>query len=361
MASQRFLVWFSLAASLTLSGCTESAGNSDVDCDLDDSLIRRGAGVEGIPALTFPDMVPPEDPLAAYLEEDDRVLGVVVNGVARAYPHNVLWWHEIVNDSIGGTIMAITFCPLTGSGLVFHTWADTLRGAPEFGVSGLLYANNLIMYDRQTGSLYGPQLEVTGRCDLFNGEPLPLYPVLETSWRRWKELYPITTVVGSETGHSRDYRLYPYGPYDQVGNNQLLYNQPVDPSRPLKERVLGIRIGDDAGRGYPFSELAALGSRAAVHEDIGGVPIAVFWDEADGQNAVAYESLLNDMPLSFTAEAGGWRDAETGSLWDLAGRAVEGPLTGERLTPVADAYVAFWFAWRFFQTDATIFDVFNVS
>ncbi len=325
-------------------------------CDLDTDLLSSNLPPNAIPALTEPPMVSPDDPTVDYLLDGDRVLGVVVDGEARAYPHNVFWWHEIVNDRIGDRWISVTFCPLTGSGLGFDSELEGF-GRLDLGVSGLLFANNLVMYDRTSGAVYGPQLRVEGACDAFQARSLDLVAVQEMSWGRWKALHPETLVVTGDLRRGRNYRQYPYGSYANLSSDELLVPMAVDRSRPLKERVLAIRVGD-GGRGYPFLELAELGSVVAVHETVGGVPTVVFFDEADGAAALAYDRRVADRTLTFEAdtEAGVWMDAETGSTWTLGGQAIDGPLSGERLQPREDAYTVFWFAWRHFQPSGDVFD-----
>ena len=130
----------------------------DGPCSVDPDLLVSSVPPDAIPALTLPSMVSPDDPGAEYLDDDSRVLGIVMNGEARAYPHNILWWHEVVNDRIGPEWISVTFCPLTGSGLAFDPHVGTTR--LELAVSGLLFANNLVLFDRISGGVYGPQLSV---------------------------------------------------------------------------------------------------------------------------------------------------------------------------------------------------------
>ena len=183
-----------------------------------------------------------------------------------------------------------------------------------------------------------------------------LVPVVETSWEEWRNEYPATLVVSGFTGYNRDYRVYPYGSYDQLDNDGLLFNQPdVDRSRPIKERVLGVRTSDDGGKGYPFLELADLGPRAAVNDMVGGTALVVLYDAANGATAAAYHARADGQPVSFEVVDDQFQDLETGSTWNVFGRAVSGPLEGAALEPLENAYVSFWFAWRFFQRDADIF------
>ena len=227
---------------------TPTATVRNQTCDLNPEVLFSSLAPDAIPALSEPEMVSPDDPGADYLSDSDRVLGVYMNGEARAYPHNILWHHEIVNDQIGGDWISVTFCPLTGSGLAFDPEIGSRR--LDIGVSGLLFANNLVLYDRFTEEVYGPQLNVAGACGGFRGQSLQLLPVQEMSWGRWKQLHPNTTVVTGQQGFGRNYRVYPYGTYDEITSNALLVPMSVDRSRRIKERVLAIRDGS-GGRGVP--------------------------------------------------------------------------------------------------------------
>ena len=240
-----------------------------------------------------------------------------------------------------------------GSGLVFDPIVDGKR--LELGVSGLLFANNLVLFDRISGDVYGPQLAVEGKCSSFRDDSVALLSVQEMSWGRWKELYPNTKVVGGATGFGRNYRSYPYGSYDNIADNGLLFDMGVDRSRQIKERVLAIRIAE-GGRGYPFLELQKLGETSVVNELVGGVPTAVFYESRDGQAAVAFDARMQGQTLTFSVSGPStWIDAQTSSTWTLDGTAINGPMTGERLRTREDAYVLFWFAWRHFQPDGDTF------
>ena len=326
--------------------------NGEILCDVDQGLLISSLPPNAIRALTSPIMVDAEAAEAAYLADFDRILGVVVDGEPRAYPHRVLWSHEIVNDSIGDTWVSITFCPLTGSGLAFdpHIGGQRL----DLGVSGLLFANNLVMYDRISEEVYGPQLAVRARCQAYAGQELALAPVQEMSWGRWKGLHPDTKVISGLTPGLRNVN-YPYGSYDQLNNGDLLVPMSVDRSRPIKERVLAIRLGD-GGPGYPFLELAEIGDVVALNEMVGGVPTAIFFEVRQGWSALAFDARINGQTLTFDADpAGFWTDRETGSTWSFDGTATAGPLMGEVLLTRPDAYTLFWFAWRHFQPDGTTF------
>ncbi len=311
-------------------------------------IYSGGPGKDGIPALTNPEMGFHRGRGTEYLRDSDRVIGLVLGSDTMAIPINIMWWHEIVNLDIGGWSLAVTHCPLTGSSMAFD------RGPAndaEFGVSGLLYQNNLIMYDRNTNESLWPQMLAGARCGVSDGTLLPMRPVMEMTWGAWRELYPNTQVVTDNTGFFRDYRFYPYGNYDEPNNTELLFPlvDGIDSRRPPKERVLGI-AAPGGGMAFPFGALADDNSTAlaAVHERVNGNDIVVFWD-ADRATAMAYYPEADGTPLTFTGHLYNLLDAETGSVWRVGGVAVEGPLAGTRLQAVSEAYVAYWFAWAAFN------------
>jgi len=264
-----------LAAGLMLPAAVAA---QDQVCTTPASLVNSGAGRDSIPALLNPVVLPVA---AGDLEwrPDDVVLGVVINGEARAYPLPIMWWHEIINDHLGGSRIAISYCPLTGTGLVFDPFIE--GDFVTFGTSGLLYENNLVMYDRGKGQSLWPQLAETAVCDTAaEGQVLALYPVVQATWAAWKQMHPATTVVSRNTGHDRDYDVYPYGDYDQVDNTFLLYPQSfIDPRLPMKQLVYGVRH-EGAARAYSHSGLAAHGDRGLLNQTLGSLRMVIVWDRA---------------------------------------------------------------------------------
>ncbi|MEO6447555.1 MAG: DUF3179 domain-containing protein [Gemmatimonadaceae bacterium] len=324
-----------------------AAGNalSDLACSIPSAFVADGGpGKDGIPALTNPTFVAPDHPSLGYLRDQDRVIGVQVGTEYMAVPINILWWHEIVNLNRGTVRLAITHCPLTGSSLVFDR--SSVDGV-EFGVSGLLFMNNLMMYDRTTPSSLWPQMSRGARCGNRDGTPLPLFPSVEMAWVGWRSLHPTTTVVSGATGLPRDYAAYPYGDYDVESNPQLLSPVPrLDTRRAPKERVLGIVRGN-ASLALPFGALRAMGDVAAVHVTVGGAPTVVFWDAARA-SAAAFDPVVNGTPVAFRITAGEIIDDRSGSRWSADGRALTGPLAGEQLSHSKDSFIAYWFAWAVF-------------
>ncbi len=319
----------------------------DSRCSIPASLIFDGGpGKDGIPALTNPRLVAPGARGTEYLQSEDRVIGLVVEGQPVAVPLRIGWWHEIVNLDIGGRRVAVTHCPLTGSSLVFDRSA---AGNNTFGVSGLLFMNNLIMYDRSAEESLWPQLSRGARCGASRGTNLAMVPSFEMTWAGWRSLYPETRVISSETDIPRNYAQYPYGDYDRPDNPELLFPMPsgLDRRRPPKERVLAIPVGDSAGIAFPFGALQALGDLAAVNATLDNQPIVVFWDAARGA-AAAFSATYGGVGRTFRVESGQIVDDQSGSSWRVDGLATSGPLARARLDPVIEAFVVYWFAWPAF-------------
>lgn len=350
---------------ILLAGCDngasvrESSDNplnpSGASCAIPTSnFADGGVGKDGIPALTDPNFVNANE--ADYLADPDRVIGLQVDGQAYAVPHNILWWHEIANLNFDAVQVAVTYCPLTGSSLAFDR--AVIDGA-EFGVSGLLFNNNLTMYDRTNQESLWPQMNRQAGCGPRTGRRLTMYPIVEMTWEGWRTLHPNTKVVSEGTGFSRDYTTsgYPYGDYEERNNDRLLFDVRIDDRRPPKERVLGIP-GDgpdsEGGVAYPFGALDDGTPRTVINDMVGGEAVVVLWSDAT-QGAMAYHPVVDGQRLSFEDRDGEIVDAETESVWTVTGEAVSGPMQGTRLEPVDRAYVAFWFAWALFQPETTVY------
>lgn len=239
-----------------------------------------GPGRDDIPALTDPAVLAAD--AADYLDDDDLVLGLERNGEARAYPIRILNWHEIVNDRLGGEAVVVTFCPLCGTGMVFSGIVQGER--LDFGVSGLLYRDNLLMYDRGTESLWS-QLMGEAVSGPLAGAQLHRLPVEHRTWREWRDRYPETTVLSIRTGHRRDYEEDPYRAYSAspftLGGHEML--GPL----PAKAWVIGVRIADQA-RAYPFASLALQAPSGILHDELAGQTIRVEY------NAIERTAMVQD-------------------------------------------------------------------
>ncbi len=335
----------------TASSSTQSVG-ANLQCVVpNDEIFSGGVARDGIPALTNPSVAPASQPNV--FSDGTRVLGIVVNGKARAYPFDVLWWHEIVNDTLGGQSVLVTYCPLTGSGIAFDPRVDG-GAAREFGVSGLLWRTNLTMFDRETETLWN-QMALGGTCGVDRGKELTRIPIVETNWLIWQSMHPNTTVMTEATGFfDRPYGIYPYGDYAEPDNEFVSFLAPgttYSNLRPPKELVLGFSDGTSA-KAYPFGVLATAGF--AVNDVVGSTPLLVTYHSS--KTAMAFDRRLNGEELTFTADARTrmLTDDRTGSTWNTRGEALEGPLQGERLSLLPDAFVAFWFAWSIYHRDTDV-------
>jgi len=345
---------------LGLAACDSGGGeeNPGATGTVDACIVPRdqfadgGVGKDGIPALTDVPFVDPET--ATYLADTDRVIGFMVDGEAFAVPHNILWNHEIANLNFPTIRLAVTYCPLTGSSMVFDR---AVIGGGEFGGSGLLFQNNLTMYDRTSSESIWPQMSRRVACGPRLGAELEMIPVIEMTWGGWQALHPDTKVTSDDTGYGLLYTAanYPYGNYEDPDDDGLLFPMEIDPRRRPKERLLGIPDDRLGGTAFPFFELDANGPVQAVHESVAGTPVVVFWDRAV-QGAMAYQPRLDGQPLTFEAREGRLVDVETQSEWRIDGTAIAGPLAGARLEPVAEAFVAFWFAWAAFHPETRIWE-----
>ena len=344
-----------------LASCSDTeivATLPDLNCgDLDPTFLADGGvGRDGIPALTNPAFVALQDETATgYLSDSDRVIGVRIAGEWLALPHNVMYRHEVVNLDRGGQAIAVTYCPLTGSALAFDRASV---GGAEFGVSGLLYQANLIMYDRQSDDSLWPQMRGAAACGPSEGHALVRHPVVEMTWRGWRELFPASSVIGVELFDQASYAINPYGNAYEHPNNASYLGFPIpsaDGRRQPKERVLGLPAEPgSAPIAFPFHAMEGRGEKWVAEFDYGGAPAAVLWDRSLFA-AVAVRPVAGGRSLSLRAEADRIVDDETGSQWSVAGVATEGPLAGESLEIVPEAYVAFWLAWVAFNPGTELF------
>ncbi|MGD9961885.1 DUF3179 domain-containing (seleno)protein [Nocardioides sp.] len=327
--------------------------------DLDD-LLPGGPPPDGIPAIDNPHFQPVSE--VNWLDDDEPVLALTIDGQTKAYPIRIMTWHEIVNDQLAGVPVAVTYCPLCNSGVAFER---TVSGqTTTFGVSGKLYADNLVMYDRLTESLW-PQL--TGRASVgaLTGTRLESIPVGAVGWRQFREEHPDARVLSRSTGHDRSYLSNPYVGYDDP-DSEPLFALPTDPDSRLlvKARVVGVGDGKDA----VAVSRDLLADRGVQHVDVGPNRV-VLWhapgqvsaldteeipDGAEIGSVAAFTAKASGRALDFTrADDGTFRDRQTGSVWNLFGRAVSGPLAGEQLAAVRHLDT-FWFAWIAFQPDTRL-------
>lgn len=231
---------------------TPGGAKSKIDTN---RILSGGPGKDGIPSIDSPKFWTPGE-ASEFLKDEDVVLGLEIGQEARAYPLRILNWHEIVNDEIFGQPILITYCPLCYTGIAFRR---EINGVPtEFGVSGKLYNNNLLMYNRPNDklkeeSLWSQQLgeAVTGP---LTGTRLEQIVIDTISWADWRSEHPDTKVLSTDTGAFRDYNVNPYGNYE-FDNTQIVFPTTSQDDRlPTKAKVYGIEI-DGRFKAYPQDKL----------------------------------------------------------------------------------------------------------
>jgi len=239
-------------------------------------ILSGGPPRDGIPSIDRPVFVATEQ--ATFMEDTDLVVSVTIGEETRAYPLRVLVWHEIVNDEIGGIPIAVTYCPLCGTAMVFDRTVE--EQVLTLGVSGLLYQSDVLMYDRETESLWS-QLKMQSVSGTLVKARLPWRVSEHLVWAAWKEKHPAGQVLSTETGHDRDYTSSPYETYQQEPGTMF----PVPNHRddlPEKEWVLGVVNGAEA-KAY---RLSALPVGEGVPDWVGGSDLEVSFNPATQQALV---------------------------------------------------------------------------
>jgi hypothetical protein len=329
-----------------------------------DEIISGGPPPDGIPPIDDP-VYESVDDAAGWLEDTSPVMVVDVDGDVRAYPLAILTWHEIVNDTVGGTPLVVTYCPLCNSALVFERTIDGPDGEEvlDFGTSGRLYLSNLVMYDRQHKNLW-TQFEGEGVVgERFLGSQLTRVPAWLFGFEELVDLHPEAQVLSRDTGFDRDYGRNPYTGYDTEDRDPLLFRGELDDRFPPMTRLVGLADGDDA----VAVTLDHLADQRTVVVDLDGRPVVVVWSPGQasaldsgaidagrdvGQTA-AFVAELDGQPVSLVPAGtdGRFEDADTGSTFDLRGRALDGPLEGRQLQAIPHDDT-FWFVWVAFRPDS---------
>jgi hypothetical protein len=231
-----------------------------------EKLTGGGPPKDGIPSIDNPGFVTVQE-ADGWIQDNELVLAIVYKGVKRVYPLQILVWHEIVNDTIAGDPVLITYCPLCGSGIAYDSRVD--GEAVEFGVSGKLYNSNLVMYDRKTNS-YWTQIEGLAIVGELTGTELAAISIDTVVWRDWKAAHPDSEVLSQNTGFARPYGQDPYGSYYEdsfiwfpvEGRNDVVHPKTV---------IFGVET-NGAFKAYKEDDLKELGT---IEDDVGGVPIRV--------------------------------------------------------------------------------------
>ncbi|MFB6149041.1 MAG: DUF3179 domain-containing protein [Halobacteriales archaeon] len=309
--------------------------------------LRQGCpgGTDCIPSIDDPQFQSAAQ--ADWLADEDLVIGVEINGETRAYPLRILTVHEIVNDEVGGRPIAVTYCPLCRSGLVFDRRVNgtTLT----FGVSGKLLNANLVMYDRQTKT-YWSQLNGSAIVGPLVPRQLTILPNTITTWAKWHEAHPETTVLSRDTGiyHKSNYASDPYAGYANSDRVGFGVNE-VDSRLHPKTVVYGVTIGNTS-RAYPEPIVTEAD---VVNDVVEGVPVAVVEDQTTGGVRVFVRRVDNET-LRFSLEDGQLVD-QTGVRWRFDGTAMAGPHEGTTLERL-NSHGIYWFAWSEFHPETELYD-----
>ena len=339
----RLLLSLVLIALVTFS-CKKDNSASDEEWLIPpDEVLSGGPGKDGIPSIDSPDFSSIGE--INFLDDDDLVTGIQIGNEIKAYPHIILDWHEIINDQIDQTEVAITYCPLTGTGIGWGRMIDGI--STTFGVSGLLYNTNLMPYDRATGSTWSQQ-----RLDCVNGTNIgklaKTYSLVETTWATWKTAFPESKVLNLNTGFSRQYGSYPYGDYITNHNRLLFPISNEDDRLERKRRVLGV-INNGATKAYTV--------------DGGGAGIEIIHDDLGGENIVVVRSGFHNLSVAFknpdnlqfteVNELPVVMQDSAGNRYDLFGRVVTG--AGLELEE-AVSFIGYWFSWGTFYPGLDLYE-----
>jgi hypothetical protein len=299
-------------------------------CVHNSEIFSGGPPKDGIPAIDAPKFVSAGS-ASIWLKPNEPVIFLQVGNEARAYPIQILIWHEIVNDTVGGVPVAVTFCPLCNTAIAYER---TVNGRVlDFGATGRLRFSNLLMYDRQTESWWQQAIgqAIIGQ---FTGTQLVARPASIIAWSTFKTAYPDGQVLSRDIGYDRPYGQNPYGGYDNVNQSPFLYSGPPTPGvlRPMARVLIVLWT---SGTASPLDTDTIAGGR-----DVGAATVDL--RTLDGQS------------LTFVFDGTNIVDKETGSVWNRLGRATSGQLAGKTLAPVV-ATNSFWFAWAAYQPHTRVY------
>ena len=329
-----------------------------------EEIISGGPPPDGIPPIDNPVFLPVAENLEI-LDPAEPVVALEIEGDARAYPIRAMVWHEIVNDTVGGVPVSVTYCPLCNSAVTYIREIDGVE--TTFGTSGRLFASALVMYDRATESLW---THYDGRSvvGVLAGTQLEAVPSPLLSWGDFRENHPTGQILDwTQTGHNRDYGRNPYYGYDDPGTFPFLFRGTVDDRAVAKQRVVGIAV-DGAASAFALDSVSG-GAARATNATVGERPIVIFWkagqssaldavDQVNGRDVGSvgvFDPVVDGDLLTFDAEGDSFVDEQTSSVWSITGEAIEGPLAGTQLERL-EHLDTFWFAWATYQPDTILVD-----
>jgi hypothetical protein len=324
-------------------------------------ILSGGPPKDGIPAVDNPQFITVAE-ADEFLEDLEPVIFFQIGDDARAYPLQILTWHEIVNDVVDGSPVTITFCPLCNTAIAFSREFD--GQVLDFGTTGRLRFSNLIMYDRQSETWW-QQATGEGIAGEYAGEQLTFLPASIIGWGEFRESFPDGQVLSKDTGFRRDYGRNPYAGYDNINNSPFLFRGSETPGvLPAMARVLTVELNGEAVA-YPYEVLQELN---VINDTLGGSEIVVFWQPgtasaldasviAQGEDVgagVSFSPIVDGQILTFSFDGEKIVDDQTGSEWDVFGQAVSGELAGTQLEPVVSVN-HFWFSWAAFKPETRVY------
>jgi len=327
-------------------------------------ILPGGPPPDGIPPIDAPRFVTVSE-AASWLSDTEPVVLLELGDDVRIYPVQILIWHEIVNDVVGGVPVSVTYCPLCNSAITFNR---TVRDVETtFGTSGSLYVANLVMYDRATESLWS-QLDGRAVVGLLTGEVLEQIPSPMVAWSEVRDTRPDALVLDrSRTGAQRDYGVNPYTGLDDPDGQPFLFDGDIDVRAKAMQRVIAL---ENNGEAAAWTLDAVAGAAPTVTSgQIGGDPVVVFWTPGqasaldqpevsagrDVGTVGVFAATIDERHLEFSVEGRKFVDVETGSSWNILGEAESGQLAGTQLTPLVFVRT-FWFSWSTFRPDTTLVD-----
>jgi len=353
-----YAIIFSFVSLFVVSACGGGGGGGgggDNGVTISEWLVPRnevvdgGPGVDGIPPLQNPNY---ETAMTINtVLPDDLVVAVRHAGQIWVYPHDIMDWHEIVNDGPASSPFIMSYCPLTGSAAA---WNGTATDSdPSYGGSGLLFNSNLILYDRRTTSLWSQMMQTSIHGLRIRERPTNIQ-VIETKFSTLQQMYPDATVLTRDTGHNRDYDRYPYNDY-KTSSDLLFPANNNDNRLHRKERVMGVLVAGSTSKVYQLNGFGSLTD--TINDQVGDLSVVVVGNtdlnfaatydrELSDGTILTFSPVQNDLPNVMT-------DGE-GNVWDIFGKAVSGPRTGEQLS-LTSSLTAYWFAWTAFNPNAQIY------
>jgi len=323
-------------------------------------LTSGGPGKDGIPAIIHPKFISVKE-ASDWLDDLEPVIALKINNKTKAYPLQILLWHEIVNDELSGIPVLVTFCPLCYSALVYDRRIDKM--VPTFGVSGLLRNSDLVMYDLFTESFW-QQFSGEAIVGDMTGKKLKLIPSQIISFEQFARSYPTGLVLSKNTGYNRRYGINPYKGYDDINQTPVMYRGPIDDRLAPNEKVIGVKL-DNVQKAYPYSITLA---QKVINDSVGGISIVIFhvngtrsaldsWlvsDSKDVGSTGVFSRVINNKLFTFEFKDDKIHDKETSSVWNVTGKCIQGKLKGTQLSTIPSGDY-FSFAWFAFYPDTQVY------